>query len=99
MHCDFGVETYLETLIGLEQVISKRIKAKDFKDFKDISVVTAEHKTLDDLNATYVNTQGELMGNNYSIMPYSLGMVLRKTLVKTMDPPEEEYGRSSGRGR
>lgn len=99
LHCDFGVETYLETLIGLEQVISKRIKAKDFKDFKDISVVTAEHKTLDDLNATYVNTQGELMGNNYSIMPYSLGMVLRKTLVKTMDPPEEEYGRSRGRGR
>ncbi len=99
LHCDFGVEAYLETIIGLEYVISKRIKAKDFKDFSNISVVTAEHKTLDDVNATYVNAQGELMGNNYSIMPYSLGMILRKTLVKTMDPPEEEYGRSRGRGR
>lgn len=99
LHCDYGVETYLETLLALEDVISKRIKTKDFNDFSDISVVNAEHKTLDDLNATYVNAQGELMGNNYSIMPYSLGMVLRKTLVKTMDPPEEEYGRSRGRGR
>lgn len=99
LHCDYGVETYLETLLALEDVISKRIKTKDFNDFSDISVVNAEHKTLDDLNATYVSAQGELMGNNYSIMPYSLGMVLRKTLVKTMDPPEEEYGRSRGRGR
>lgn len=99
LHCDYGVETYLETLLALEDVISKRIKTKDFNDFSDISVVNAEHKTLDDLNATYVSAQGELMGNNYSIMPYSLGMVLRKTLVKTMDPPEEEYGRSCGRGR
>lgn len=96
LHCDFGVETYLETLIALENIISERIKTKDFND---ISLVNAEHKTLDDVNATYVSAQGELMGTNYSIMPYSLGMVLRKTLVKTMDPPEEEYGRSRGRGR
>lgn len=94
LHCDYGVESYLEALIALENVISKRIETKDFNDFIDISLVNAEHKTLDDLNATYVNSQGELIGNNYSIMPYSLGMVLRKTLVKTMDSPEKEYGRS-----
>ncbi len=32
-------------------------------------------------------------------MPYSLGKVLRKTLVKSMDLSEEEYDRSNGRSR
>lgn len=39
---------------------------------------------------SYVNAQNEVMGYNYSIMLYSLGKVLRKTLVKTMDLPKKE---------
>lgn len=93
LYSDYGVEVYFETLLALERVISERIKKNN------ISVDNAKYKTLDDLNVTYVNEQGELMGTNYSIMPYSLGMVLRKTLVKSMDSSEEEYDRSNGRSR
>ncbi len=62
LYSDYGVEAYFETLLALESVISERIKKNN------ISVVNAKYKTLDELNATYVNEQGELMGTKYNAL-------------------------------
>ncbi len=76
LYSDFGIEAYLESLQVFETSIANYLKEKPD------SFTEAKFKTLDEVEATYVSN-GVVMGNNYSVMPYSLGKILRKKLIKT----------------
>ncbi len=88
LHADFGIEAYLESLQGLETSVVNYLKENP------AGIIKAKFKTLDEVEATYVSN-GVVMGNNYSVMPYSLGKLLRKELVKTPHYEDEQvYSRT-----
>lgn len=69
----------LKTLDALKRTLS-RINKNIQSYNKDI--YNARYKSLSDLNAIYFNSNGDAMGDNYSIMPFALEEELIKKLIK-----------------
>lgn len=69
----------LKTLDALKRTLS-RINKNIQSYNKD--VYKARYKSLGDLNAMYFNSNGDAMGDNYSVMPFALDEELIKKLIK-----------------
>lgn len=69
----------LKTLDALKRTLS-RINKNIQSYNKD--VYKARYKSLSDLNAIYFNSNGDAMGDNYSVMPFALDEELIKKLIK-----------------
>ena len=69
----------LKTLYALKRTLS-RINKNIHSYNKD--VYKARYKSLGDLNAMYFNSNGDAMGDNYSVMPFALDEELIKKLIK-----------------
>ncbi len=69
----------LKTLDALKRTLS-RINKNIQSYNKD--VYKARYKSLSDLNAMYFNSNGDAMGDNYSVMPFALDEELIKKLIK-----------------
>ncbi len=69
----------LNTLNALKRTLSKI--NKNIQSYNK-DVYKARYKSLSDLNAVYFNSNGDAMGDNYSIMPFALDEELVKTLKK-----------------
>lgn len=69
----------LKTLDALKRTLS-RINKNIQSYNKD--VYKARYKSLVDLNAMYFNSNGDAMGDNYSVMPFALDEELIKKLIK-----------------
>lgn len=69
----------LKTLDALKRTLS-RINKNIQSYNKDI--YNARYKSLSDLNAIYFNSNGDAMGDNYSVMPFALDEELIKKLIK-----------------
>ena len=82
-HADFGYESYYETI----NIFKKEIE--DYLVKNPNLSYQLEKIPLDDLSATYISN-GEIRGNNYSVMPFNIGMIKRKELILEMYNDELE---------
>mgnify|MGYP004567473809 CR=1 FL=1 len=86
----------LKTLDALKRTLS-RINKNIQSYNKDI--YNARYKSLSDLNAIYFNSNGDAMGDNYSIMPFALEEELIKKLikVKTLESDVSENSKNNNK--
>lgn len=84
----------LKTLDALKRTLS-RINKNIQSYNKD--VYKARYKSLGDLNAMYFNSNGDAMGDNYSVMPFALDEELIKKLikVKTLESDASENSKNN----
>lgn len=86
----------LKTLDALKRTLS-RINKNIQSYNKDI--YNARYKSLSNLNAIYFNSNGDAMGDNYSIMPFALEEELIEKLikVKTLESDVSENSKNNNK--
>ena len=101
MYSMLAQEAYHKSIFQMIKLLQNMTKTYDSSELKGMDI-GEENISLDKLDATYVRIdpetkESQALGSNYSVALYSLGKVLRKTLVKTPNYDKEEeytYGRT-----